>query len=93
VDNHNWLAATGRRPHNDFDCHPPMKNIKIIIIVVLILLLGALVFQNRQPVKTDFLWITVIMPAILLLFLTASAGFVLGMLVAMKIRKERKKPQ
>ena len=38
--------------------------------------------QNRNPVQAHFLLITVEMPHILLLILTAGLGFTLGLLVA-----------
>jgi len=59
-----------------------MKNIKLIGILVLVFTLGAVIVQNRNPVQVHFLLITVEMPHILLLILTAGLGFTLGVLVA-----------
>jgi uncharacterized integral membrane protein len=59
-----------------------MKKIKLIGIVVLVCALGAVIVQNRNPVQTHFLLVTVEMPHILLLLLTAGLGFALGLLVA-----------
>lgn len=60
-----------------------MRNIKLIGILVLVTALGALIVQNRDPVQTHFLMVTVEMSHILVLLLTAGMGFVLGLLVAL----------
>lgn len=52
-----------------------MKTAKLIAILVLTVVLGIVVIQNSAPVQTRFLFITVEMPQILLLLLTAGAGF------------------
>lgn len=59
-----------------------MKTAKLIGILALVLSLGIVFIQNRAPVRTHFLFITVEMPHILLLLLTAGGGFALGLLVA-----------
>ncbi|MBE0425701.1 MAG: DUF1049 domain-containing protein [Nitrospirae bacterium] len=60
-----------------------MKTIKLIGILALVFALGAVIIQNRAPVRTHFLFITLEMPHILLLLLIAGAGFALGLLVAL----------
>lgn len=60
-----------------------MKTTKLIGILVLVLALGIVIIQNRGPVQTHFLLITIEMPQILLLLLTAAGGFALGLLVAL----------
>jgi uncharacterized integral membrane protein len=60
-----------------------MKTTKLIGILALVLALGIVIIQNRGPVQTHFLLITVEMPQILLLLLTAGGGFALGLLVAL----------
>jgi uncharacterized integral membrane protein len=60
-----------------------MKTAKLIGILALVLVLGIVIIQNREPVRTHFLLITVEMPHVLLLLLTAAAGFALGLLVAL----------
>jgi uncharacterized integral membrane protein len=60
-----------------------MKTAKLIGILVLVLALGIVIIQNRAPVRTHFLFITVEMPHILLLLITSGAGFALGLLVAL----------
>lgn len=58
-----------------------MKKAKPIAILAIVIVLAVVIFQNRSPVQAHFLFITVEMPVILLLVLTAALGFVLGMLV------------
>lgn len=59
-----------------------MNNARLIGILVLVFALGALIIQNRAPVETHFLFITIQMPHILLLVLAIGGGFALGLLVA-----------
>lgn len=67
-----------------------MKTAKLIGILVLVFVLGIIIIQNHAPVQTHFLLITVEMPHILLLLLTAGAGFALGLLVALFNRSKTK---
>jgi uncharacterized integral membrane protein len=60
-----------------------MKTAKLIGILALVLVLGIVIIQNRAPVRTHFLLITVEMPHVLLLLLIAGGGFALGLLVAL----------
>lgn len=60
-----------------------MKIVRIIVILVLVFVLGAIIIQNRAPVKTHFLFVTIEMPHILLLLLTAAGGFALGLFVTL----------
>ncbi|MBN1548728.1 MAG: LapA family protein [Syntrophaceae bacterium] len=60
-----------------------MKKIKLVGILILICALGAVILQNRNPVQTHFLLMTLEMPHILLLLLTAGMGFALGLLVSL----------
>lgn len=60
-----------------------MKKIKLIAILILVCTLAVVVVQNRSPVQAHFLLITVEMPVILLLLLTAGLGFALGLLAAL----------
>ena len=66
-----------------------MKKIKLIAILVLVCALGAVTLQNRNPVQTHFLLMTLEMPLILLLFLTAGLGFALGLLAALFNRNKQ----
>jgi uncharacterized integral membrane protein len=67
-----------------------MKTAKLIGILALVLVLGTVIIQNRAPVQTHFLLITVEMPHILLLLLIAGGGFALGLLVALFNRSKPK---
>ncbi|HCX01726.1 hypothetical protein DS62_11875 [Smithella sp. SC_K08D17] len=67
-----------------------MKKIKIIAILILVCALAVVIFQNRSPVQAHFLLITVEMPVILLLLLTAGLSFALGLLAALFRNSEGK---
>ncbi len=67
--------------------------VKPLVIVLLIAALAIVIAQNRAPVQTHFLLITIEMPQILLLALTALGGFVVGMLVPALIRPKRVWPR
>lgn len=58
-----------------------MKKVKLAVLIILAIVLGVLVLQNTAPVQMRFLWITGEMSAVLLLFLTAVGGFVLGLVL------------
>lgn len=68
-----------------------MKRVKIAFIVLLCVLLIILVIQNTDPVEARFLWLTTQLPMVILLFVTTAGGFILGMLVSLFVRKERRK--
>ncbi len=59
-----------------------MNSIKHAILLTLGLSLALIIIQNTAPVQTRFLWFTAELPAIVLLFLTAAAGFISGLLAA-----------
>ena len=67
-----------------------MKTVKLVLILVLSLALVLVVIQNTASVQGRFLWFTAEMPAILLLFLTAAGGFVLGLFVALFVKSGAK---
>lgn len=69
-----------------------MKTTKLVLLLVLVIVLAAVVLQNRAPVKVHFLWLTRELSAVLLLFLTATGGFFMGLLVALLV-KGGAKPQ
>jgi len=64
-----------------------MKTFRLIVILTLSLVIALAVAQNTAQVQAHFLWFTKERPAILLLFLTAVGGFVLGLLVALFMRE------
>ena len=63
-----------------------MKKIKLGFILVLAVALAVVVLQNTAPVQVSVLWLTGEVPAVLLLFLTAGGGFILGLLVALLMK-------
>jgi uncharacterized integral membrane protein len=67
-----------------------MRNFKIITASILAILVAIMVVQNREPVVTHLLFATVSMPHAVLLFITAAAGFTLGVLLALSLNKKRK---
>lgn len=60
--------------------------VRPVVVVLLIAALAIVIAQNRAPVQTHFLLITVEMPQILLLALTALAGFIVGLLASTLVR-------
>lgn len=67
-----------------------MKTLKIVLLLALVAVLVIVVFQNTATVETKFLWITTEAPAIMLILLTATVGFFLGLLVALLLGREKK---
>lgn len=63
-----------------------MKSLKLIVILILSLAMVLLVLQNTTRIQAHFLWYTVEMPAVVLLFLMGAGGFVLGLLVTLLVR-------
>jgi len=57
---------------------------------VVAMALAGVVLHNTLPVLVRFLWLSEEMPAILLLFLTSAAGFMLGLGVAIVVRSGTK---
>jgi len=66
-----------------------MRNLKIIGASILIVMVAILVIQNRDPVATHLLFATVVMPHAVLIFITAVAGFALGLLLALSLNTKR----
>lgn len=65
-----------------------LLNVRYVKPLVLLLVVALLIViaQNRAPVQTHFQLITIEMPQILLLALTALAGFAVGLLVPALMR-------
>lgn len=57
-----------------------MRKTKMVIAGIVAILLVIIIFQNLDTVSTRLLFARVEMPQAALLFLTAAAGFVLGLL-------------
>ena len=58
-----------------------MKKAKIILAGIIAILLVIIIFQNLDTVSTQLLFARVEMSQAALLFLTATAGFVIGLVV------------
>ena len=66
-----------------------MRNLKLIAASFLAILVAIVVVQNREPVATHVLFATVVMPHAILLFITAAAGFALGVLLTLSLSTKR----
>jgi uncharacterized integral membrane protein len=64
-----------------------MKAAKLVVILVLVGVLAAAVLQNQASWQVRFLWLSGEMPGIILLFLTAAAGFAVGVTVAFLMQR------
>jgi len=67
-----------------------MRNLKLVAASFLAVLVAVIVAQNREPVATHLLFATVTMPHAILLFITAAAGFALGILLTLSLGTKRK---
>jgi len=67
-----------------------MKSVKLVLLLVLIVALAAVVLQNQASWQVHFLWLTGEVPAIILLLLTAAAGFIAGITVALLVKRGAK---
>ena len=65
-----------------------MRRAKLIGLVILIIVLLTLIWQNRRPVETQILFMPVTMPVALLLFLTGAVGFVSGVLTCLLLMRK-----
>ena len=63
-----------------------MNRMKLVVILVLAVALAVVVLQNTALIQVRVLWLTGEVPAVLLLFLTAAGGFILGLLVALLVK-------
>ena len=68
-----------------------MISFKLLLLILLVLALGLVAFQNQASWPVRFLWMTGEMPGIILLFLTAATGFIAGIVVAFLVRHKSKK--
>ena len=67
-----------------------MRDLKLITAAIVAILVATLVVQNTEPVETHLLFATVAMPHAVLIFISAAAGFALGVLLTMSLRSKRK---
>jgi uncharacterized integral membrane protein len=68
-----------------------MKNIKIILISVVLSLAVVVALQNKQQVETKFLFTSITMPRVLLLLATLTLGFIIGIITAGLLRRKSDK--
>lgn len=59
-----------------------MRHFKLALLIVVLLLAGAVILQNMEPVKTKLLLGTLEMPLAALLAMTLLVGYGLGLLTA-----------
>ena len=64
-----------------------MKLAKLVLLLLLVVALAAAAVQNRSPWQVHFLWLTGEVPGIILLFLTAAAGFIMGITAALLVKR------
>ena len=67
-----------------------MTRTKLVITAVLALLVLIVILQNTTPVETKVLFFTLTMPRAVLLIGTTLIGFLLGVLVALRMAKHKK---
>lgn len=65
-----------------------MVKLKVSLAVVLILLVLIVIFQNREPVETKFLFASITMPRAALLTVTMLIGIAVGMLLSLGLTKK-----
>jgi len=70
-----------------------VRLVKLLLLMILIIALVAIVIQNQDSWRVDFLWMSGEMPAVILLFLTAAAGFIAGVTVALLAKHGTKQSQ
>ncbi|MFC1597217.1 hypothetical protein ACFL5Q_04660 [Planctomycetota bacterium] len=65
-----------------------LQTAKVIAVVVLVLLAAVVVSQNTEAVETKILFINITMPRAALLLVNLVIGFVVGFLVAGRVRRK-----
>ncbi|HDP98377.1 MAG TPA: DUF1049 domain-containing protein [bacterium] len=67
-----------------------MRTVKLVLILALTIALAVFVLQNQAPWQVRFLWMTGELPGVILLFLTAVAGFIVGLTAALLVKRGAK---
>jgi uncharacterized integral membrane protein len=70
-----------------------MKNIKLVLIIVILTLAIVIAFLNKQEVDVNLIFKTVKMPGILLILVTLGIGFLGGLITSSILRKKPTKPK
>ena len=65
-----------------------MKNIKIILITLILVVAVVVSLQNTEEVKTQFLFTTITLPRVLLLLLTFGLGYFAGFISPSLLRRK-----
>ena len=65
-----------------------MKNIKIILITVVLCLAVVVSLQNTEQVETKFLFTSITMPRMLLILSTLAVGFLIGYITSGLLRRK-----
>jgi len=68
-----------------------MHKAKLIIALILVSVVLVVIFQNRQPVETKFLFVAITMPKAALIGLTLLVGMAVGILVSLGMTSRKKK--
>jgi len=67
-----------------------MTRTKTILLIITTIILLIIIIQNSESIQTDILFITIIMPRVVLLLVTLLIGFVAGIGFSMKFIKNNK---
>lgn len=67
-----------------------MERLNIIMVILIAGTLLALLFQNTHPVSMRFLWFRADAPMIFFFLLIFISGFILGLLLSLKILRRGK---
>jgi len=70
-----------------------LRVIKLAVLLVVTLTLVLVVLQNTATIQARFLWYTAELSVIVLLFVSAAGGFVLGIVAALLAKKTTKTPE
>ncbi len=68
-----------------------MRQSKLVIIAVLILLAAVVIFQNRESIETRVLFVSLVMSKSVLLLATLLVGFAVGLLSATRFGAAKRK--
>ena len=68
-----------------------MSQAKLMTLLITTAAILLVVFQNRAPVQTHFLFFSVVMPQIVLLLIAVGLGFIAGLTVAAQSKSKGNK--
>lgn len=63
-----------------------MKKTKLVLALLLVIAVALVIVQNSAPVQARLFWMTLEVPVFVLLFITATGGFLTGLLAALIVR-------